>query len=132
MLPMQYFLFQSTLRALCFLFAVSKRSQQLLPLRYSVMLLLLLLLLMLPATCCWLIAAVASSLRIFVFLLFGTIVAWLGLNCYQTLNDLQLSIELLPDKSCLRLPLATSTRVKSAAATATATETLTEYLKQII
>lgn len=32
----------------------------------------------------------------------------LGLNCYQTLNDLQLSIELLPDKSCRRLPLATA------------------------
>lgn len=34
----------------------------------------------------------------------------LGLNCYQTLNDLQLSIELLPDKSCRRLPLATRQR----------------------
>lgn len=58
---------------------------------------------------------VVASRRVASFaFFFGIFVAWLGLNCYQTLNDLQLSIELLPDKSCLRLPL------DSAAATANA------------
>lgn len=63
---------------------------------------------MLLATCCRLIADSArlrAELR--AFSVFGIFVRSreLGLNCYQTLNDLQLSIELLPDKSCRRLPL---------------------------
>lgn len=63
---------------------------------------------MLLATCCRLIAD-SSRLRaeLRAFSVFGIFVRSheLGLNCYQTLNDLQLSIELLPDKSCRRLPL---------------------------
>lgn len=71
---------------------------------------------MLLATCCRLIAD-SSRAELRAFSVFGIFGRELGLNCYQTLNDLQLSIELLPDKSCRRLPLL-SDRVRGQKANA--------------